>query len=283
MFKGVEWLLGMQCSDDGWGCFDIDNNSRFLNLFPFGQGNEFFDETIPDITGRVIECFGYILTRPEVDGLHPNLRQRMRESCIRALNYLRRSQDPVTGGWKSRWHVNYLNGTPSVLSGLAYFKDDLDTLLEDEKAAHLMITKPLQWLKTLQNPDGGWGESVHSYGDHDRVGRGTSTPTQTSWVLLGLLSHLDPNDPAIERGIEYLVRTQVPPTGKGMLEVDRDTGKFGENGNGDGGISPGGHRATWDQEDYVSVGFPNILWLDYASCRHGYPMMALGRYLHALK
>lgn len=291
--RGIEWLLGMQCRDDGWGCFDIDNNNRFLNLFPFGQGNEFFDETVPDITGRVIECFCYILDRKESSGLSRHLRERMRASCIRALKYLQRSQDAVTGAWGSRWHVNYLNGTPSVLCGLAYFKDDLDRLLGGEERgragvdgkstnaiAERMIGKPIAWLQSVQNEDGGWGEGLESYTDGVKgAGRGVSTPTQTAWALLGLLSHLPPSDPAIERGVAWLVRKQIP-------DPEYEHGNDNDHvhiTNGDEDMLKLKGGGTWAQDRYVSVGFPNILWLDYASSRHGYPMIALGRYLHALR
>lgn len=96
----------------------------------------------------------------------------------------------------------------------------------------------------------------------------SSTPTQTAWALLGLLAHLPPTHCAIERGARYLVATQ---TGDPVSE---------DEGVGLGGAGPG---ATWPQREYVSVGFPNILWLDYASSRHGYPMMALGHWLHKMK
>lgn len=57
--------------------------------------------------------------------------------------------------------------------------------------------------------------------------------------------------------------------------------KPGERGGWVGiGVGPG---ATWTQKEYVSVGFPDILWLDYASSRHRYPMIALGRWLHEMK
>jgi hypothetical protein len=32
---------------------------------PFGQSNEFFDPSVPDITGRVMECFGLLLAESD--------------------------------------------------------------------------------------------------------------------------------------------------------------------------------------------------------------------------
>ena len=157
--RGVEWLLGMQRADGGWACFDADNDHRFLNLFPFDQSEQFFDPTAPDITGRVLECFGIILSIADVyddednnltsdDGsitttaetkaceeqgqkrrqrLDPELYKRMVQASHRALRFLETSQDIDSGTWWSRWHVNHLNGTTSVLCGLKYFLDDPNT------------------------------------------------------------------------------------------------------------------------------------------------------------
>jgi squalene-hopene/tetraprenyl-beta-curcumene cyclase len=270
----IDFLLGMQCSHGGWACFDgWDNRNRWLNHTPFGQGNEFFDPSVPDITGRVLECFGLILAASDIfysktskKLITGELRARIRHACHSAIPYLQTEQDSQ-GRWVSRWHVNYLNGTFSVLCGIKFFLQDIDDSW-GENVVERMVHRPLAWLKSVQNDDGGWGESVSSYGKASDAGRGDSTPTQTAWAIMGLLAHLPPNDTAILKGIHYLVNTQT-------------TGPFVSEKNGTGiGAGPG---ATWRQREYVSVGFPDILWLDYASSRHGYPMMALGRWLHEMQ
>lgn len=273
--RAIDWLLGMQCSDGGWACFDLNNDHQYLNLVPFGQGNQFYDPSVPDITGRILECFGMVLSMVSSSSKgsvgsfrHYALYNRIHQACRRGLLFLEASQEPARGIWGSRWHINYLNGTSSVLCGLAHFQsgvfDDDD---EIRTAVDGMIARPLSWLKAMQNKDGGWGEDVGSYSDPLRAGRGVSTPTQTAWGVMGLLAHLPPTDSAVASGVEYLVRTQ---TASPVCEAD-----------GPGiGAGPG---ATWTQLEYVSVGFPDILWLDYASSRHGYPMIALGRWLHDMK
>jgi hypothetical protein len=32
---------------------------------PFSQGNEFFDPSVPDITGRILDCFGLLLAKSD--------------------------------------------------------------------------------------------------------------------------------------------------------------------------------------------------------------------------
>lgn len=249
--RALDWLLSMQNGDGGWGAYDVENNSKVANLFPFADGVEFFDPSVPDITGRVLEVLGYMLKHKlSTELLRPAVIERMRNACARALAFLAKSQDEVTGTWWSRWHVNYLNGTSSVLCALPYFEE------REYRDAGILVEEPLSWLRAVQNNDGGWGESLDSYRDQGMAGRGLkSTPTQTAWAVMALLAFLPPSDAAIVKGIQYLIRTQV-------------INEYG---------------STWDQEEYVSVGFPNTLWLDFGCMRHGYPMIALGRYLHACK
>ncbi|KAF3021151.1 terpene cyclase [Neopestalotiopsis sp. 37M] len=272
--RAIDWLLGMQCYDGGWACFDMNNDHRYLNLFPFGQGNQFYDPSVPDITGRILECLGLVrsiltssATKAYSPLLDPLLGQRIQQSCRRGILFLESAQEPVTGVWGSRWHVNYLNGTSSVLCGLMSVRNIFQHDQEILEAINSMIVRPLSWLKSTQNADGGWGEDVCSYSDESMAGRGVSTPTQTAWGIMGLLAFVPPTDSAVTRAVEYLVQTQ---TGSPVSE---------EVGVGIG-AGPG---ATWTQKEYVSVGFPDILWLDYASSRHGYPMIALGRWLHEMK
>lgn len=264
----------MQCHDGGWACFDSNNDHRYLNLFPFGQGNQFYDPSVPDITGRILECLGMALsilsfpvTKSGPPLVDPSLCQRIQKACRRGILFLESTRELEAGIWGSRWHVNYLNGTSSVLCGLKSVKSIFEDDQEITAAIDGMIARPLSWLKSRQNADGGWGEDVESYSDVSKAGRGSSTPTQTAWGIMGLLAHLPPTDGAVIKGVEYLISTQT------ASPVSEEVGV---------GIGAG-PGATWTQKEYVSVGFPDILWLDYASSRHGYPMIALGRWLHEMK
>jgi squalene-hopene/tetraprenyl-beta-curcumene cyclase len=250
----------MQCANRGWACFDGWNNSNgWLNHTPFGQGNAFFDPIVLDITGRTLECFGFLLARNDASYcktgkklMMDGLRIRIRHACHTAIQYLRLEQD-CYGRWGSRWHVNYLNGTSSVLCGLEFFPEDI----HDSRGQSLeekMVQRPLAWIKAVQNQDGGWGHSVSSYREGSESERAECTPTQTAWAIMGLIAHFSPTDIVIVKGIQYLVRTQTA----GSYVSDED------------GIGIGaGPGATWRQRAYVSVGFPDILWLDYSSSHHG--------------
>ncbi len=184
--KGVNWTIGMQSTDGGWGAFDIDNNYLYLNDIPFADHGALLDPSTSDVTGRCVELLGilgYQRDLPPVD---------------KAIDFLRREQEGF-GGWYGRWGVNYIYGTWSVLMALRQTGEDM---------SQSYIRKAADWLKSCQNPDNGWGETCYSYNDPSFAGKGISTASQTAWALLGLMAAGETKSPAVERGIHYLLRTQ---------------------------------------------------------------------------
>ena len=67
----------------------------------------------------------------------------------RAVEFLKKEQEEC-GAWFGRWGVNYVYGTWSVLKGLKLAGEDM---------SKPYIRKAVEWLKSCQNPDNGWGES----------------------------------------------------------------------------------------------------------------------------
>jgi len=182
--RSVNWVLGMQNSDGGWGAFDIDNSYEYLNNIPFADHGALVDPSTADLTGRCIEMLamlGYDRAFPPI---------------ARALEFLRRDQRDF-GGWYGRWGVNYVYGTWAVLVGL-------NALGEDPHQPY--IRRAVEWLKSVQNSDGGWGESCNTYDDPALHGRGESTPSQTAWALLGLMAGGEVHSESVERGINFLIR-----------------------------------------------------------------------------
>ncbi|TID27377.1 squalene-hopene cyclase [Venturia nashicola] len=67
----------------------------------------------------------------------------------------------------------------------------------------------MAWLRSVQNADDVWGESLGSYREKTYAGRDlVSTPSQTAWAVMALLALLPLTDPSIERGVRYLIGTQ---------------------------------------------------------------------------
>jgi len=186
MSRAINWVIGMQSSDGGWGAFDVDNNYLYLNDIPFADHGALLDPSTADVTGRCVEMLGMVGFGRDFPPI------------ARGIEYLRREQEPF-GGWYGRWGVNYIYGTWSALSGLCLVGEDLQAP---------SIRKAVSWLESVQNPDGGWGETCYSYDDPAMAGRGASTASQTAWALLGLLSAGEVDNIAVRRGIQYLVEEQ---------------------------------------------------------------------------
>jgi squalene-hopene/tetraprenyl-beta-curcumene cyclase len=223
--RSIRWVLGMQGRDGGWASFDKDNDKWLFTQVPFADHNAMIDPSTSDITARTLEClshFGFTLE----------------DECVeKAVAFLRRDQCP-DGSWFGRWGTNYVYGTWQVLRGLR-------TIGEDMRLPY--VRRAVAWLKSAQNHDGGWGESLRSYDDPHFKGIGESTASQTAWAVMGLISAGEVHSPEVTRGIEYMLRTQH------------------EDG-------------TWDEEAFTGTGFPRVFYLRYHDYRHYFPLMALGMY-----
>jgi squalene-hopene/tetraprenyl-beta-curcumene cyclase len=219
--RALDWLLAMQSSDGGWAAFDADNNWEFLNKVPFADHNAMLDPTCPDITGRVLEA----LAAHHIDRNHRAVR--------RGVEWLVRNQRP-DGSWYGRWGVAYIYGTCFALRGLAASG-------ESDREAHVL--RAGEWLRSVQNADGGWGESCESY-DKGLFVSAESTPSQTAWALMGLIAGGDENSLSVQHGIEYLLETQ----------------------RADG---------SWDEELATGTGFPKVFYLDYHLYKDYFPLLAL--------
>ena len=165
-------------------------------------------------------------------------RRRRSKAVADGIAYLRRTQ-LAEGSWYGRWGLNYIYGTWSVLSALnAAGIDHQDPV----------IRKAVDWLVSIQNNDGGWGEDAVSYRLDYRGFEGRpSTSSQTAWALLGLMAAGEVENPAVSRGVEYLKVTQ---TEKGL----------------------------WDEPRYTATGFPRVFYLRYHGYSKFFPLWAMARY-----
>ena len=104
--------------------------------------------------------------------------------CAAAWSGWSSNQEP-DGSWYGRWGVAYIYGTCFALRGLA-------AAGENDREAHIL--RAGEWLRSIQNADGGWGESCASY-DNRIFTAGPSTPSQTAWAILGLIAGGDREQP----------------------------------------------------------------------------------------
>jgi len=229
--RGIAWILSMQNRDGGWSSFDKDNDCQALTHVPFADHNAMLDPSACDITGRVLELLG----RCGYTGRDLPVR--------RAVAFLRRRQEP-DGTWFGRWGVNYLYGTWLAARGLAAVGESLETPGDRRAVA---------WLLGHQNPDGGWGETIATYEDPSLAGQGPSTAAQTAWALMGLLALGQGRCLAVQRGVDYLLKTQ---------QADRGTHPV------DG---------SWTDRWWTGTGFPRVFYLHYHLYSVYFPLLALSQ------
>jgi squalene-hopene/tetraprenyl-beta-curcumene cyclase len=222
--RGIQWLLSMQNRDGGWGAFDRDNDRGFLCNIPFADHNAMIDPSTADVTARVVECLGRFGWPAEHAAIQ------------RAVKFLLKDQS-ADGSWFGRWGVNYIYGSSGVLRAL-------ETVLLSTSD---YCQRAVAWLRTVQKPDGSFGESLRSYDEPLTKGQGPSTASQTAWGLIGLLAGTDVNDPAVTKAVSYLVHQQQ------------------EDG-------------SWGEADFTGTGFPGVFYLKYHLYRNSFPVYALARY-----
>ena len=135
--------------------------------------------------------------------------------------------------------MNYIYGTWSVLCALNVVGLD---------PASPIMRKAADWLVSIQNADGGWGEDGTSYKlDYHGYESAPSTASQTAWALIGLMAAGAADHPAVKRGIDFLLRKQ-------------------------------GSDGLWAEERYTATGFPRVFYLRYHGYAKFFPLWALARY-----
>lgn len=226
--RAAEWICGMQSRNGGFAAFDADNVYYYLNEIPFADHGALLDPPTSDVSARSVMFLSQVAPRcewcwPYVD---------------RCLEYLHGEQESH-GAWFGRWGTNYIYGTWSVLVALEQAGISIDSP---------MIKRAVDWLKRVQRPDGGWGESNGTYFHGNTHGCSkNSTAFQTAWAVLGLMAANEVNSPEVRRGIEYLLQTQ------------QDDG-------------------FWEDREFTAPGFPRVFYLKYHGYSKYFPLWALARY-----
>jgi squalene-hopene/tetraprenyl-beta-curcumene cyclase len=60
LYEGLQWHLGMQNTDGGWGAFDRGCNKEILTRVPFADHNAMIDPSTADLTARGLEAMAEI-------------------------------------------------------------------------------------------------------------------------------------------------------------------------------------------------------------------------------
>jgi len=234
--RALNWIWAMQCKNGGWAAFDKDNTKTIFEQIPFADHNAMLDPPTVDITGRMLEMlalYGYNRSDKRVE---------------KAVQFILSEQES-DGSWFGRWGVNYLYGTFLVLRGLQSMG-----MWSHEPC----ILQATEWVRMVQNSDGGWGESCGTYDDPLQRGIGPSTPSQTAWALLALLAGGDVRSDSVAKGVRWLIDHQ------------HEDGSWDE-------LVPGRNGESY----YTGTGFPRVFYLGYHLYKQYFPLLALTTYIKA--
>jgi squalene-hopene/tetraprenyl-beta-curcumene cyclase len=221
--RGIDWLVGMQSRDGGWGAFDVDNSAMWLYKIPFCDFGKVTDEPSADVTAHALELLGTL-------GVH-------REAAESGVEWLLSEQEE-DGSWFGRWGVNHLYGTGAALPGLEAVGIPHD---------HPSMRRAVEWLDSVQQPHGGFGEDIRSYADPAWRGRADfTTASQTAWALLAYVAAGNAEDSSTRSAADYLCAAQ---------RTDGD----------------------WDEQHFTGTGFPLDFMIRYHLYRITFPLLALGR------
>jgi squalene-hopene/tetraprenyl-beta-curcumene cyclase len=236
--RALNWIWAMQCKNGGWAAFDKDNTKTIFQYIPFADHNAMLDPPTVDITGRLLEMLAlYGFTRDD-------------KRVEKAVQFVLKEQ-ATDGSWFGRWGVNYLYGTFLVLRGL-----EAIGMWNHEPC----ILQATEWIRMVQNSDGGWGETCGTYDDELQRGIGPSTPSQTAWALLGLLAGGDSRSDSVAKGVRWLIERQ------------HADGSWDE-------LVPGRNGESY----YTGTGFPRVFYLGYHLYKQYFPLMALTTYKKAME
>jgi squalene-hopene/tetraprenyl-beta-curcumene cyclase len=220
--RSLDWIAGMQSRGGGWGAFDADNTKMWIPKIPFCDFGAVIDPPSADVSAHVLEA------------LAPA--QGYERTVERGLAWLLDEQED-DGSWWGRWGVNHVYGTGAALPALEACG------LPPE---HPAMRRAVDWLDSVQDGSGGFGEDIRSYHEREWRGRGEPTASQTAWALLGYVAAGEAASAEAQRAAEWLCMTQRP--------------------DGD-----------WDEEAYTGTGFPTDFMIRYHLYRLHFPLLALGR------
>ncbi len=216
-----KWIISMQSKNGGWGAFDVNNDHSYLNSIPFADHGALLDPPTADVSAR---CISFLKQQND---------SRNNDSIKKGLNYLISEQEK-DGSWFGRWGTNYIYGTWSVLCAL--------NLIEFPEKKEV-LKKSTEYIKSMQRNDGGWGEDGKSYfkGHENYVKE--STPSQTAWAIMGLISGGELDSREVEKGTQYLLQNNL----------------------------------EWEEKYYTAVGFPKVFYLKYHGYSKYFPLLAISK------
>lgn len=235
---GIRFILSRQNADGGFGTYERRRAGKLLELI---NPSEMFGQCMTELS--YIECTASSLAAiSHIRNLDPEFEPERLEAVSQRAIALLKGQQKQDGSWQGFWGINYTYATFHVSRALRLAGVDA----HDEA-----LQRAATFLKSHQRADGGWSEHYTSCLEERYIEQPETQVVMTSWALLGLLEIMPANDPAIARGLLWLLSKQNP----------------------DG---------SWPNQSVNGVFFGAAM-LDYRLYHTYFPVWAITRYNHIIK
>jgi squalene-hopene/tetraprenyl-beta-curcumene cyclase len=200
----LEWILERQNDDGGFPAWSKGvSQNLFGFLEKFAKLPKMADISQSDVTARILHMFHVIEPLNIID--QARLDQAKKKTCSYFVKSAEKIPNVKPKIFTGHWVSNYTYATSHLMKGLIYAECAQDPWIKEQ----------LEWLISVQNQDGGFGEDNISYTKHEFVGA-PSNISQTALTLVGMMEAYDyfknkKNDrdlaleKSIERGIQFII------------------------------------------------------------------------------
>eukprot|EP01125_Pyxidicula_operculata_P010681 TRINITY_DN3518_c0_g1_i1.p1 TRINITY_DN3518_c0_g1~~TRINITY_DN3518_c0_g1_i1.p1 ORF type:complete len:776 (-),score=192.12 TRINITY_DN3518_c0_g1_i1:88-2415(-) len=235
----VNVMLSYQNEDGGWPSYENQRGPAWLEMI---NPADCFDGIMVDYS--YVECSSAcIQALLKFRKYYPEHRKNEINAAVaRGVEFLKSKQKP-DGGWHGCWGVCYTYAGWFACSALSECLE-----LGIGTGIKPVLEKGWKFLLEKQKPDGSWGEDFKSCCERKWVEAPVGHVVNTAWALLALMRNPDVNKSVIDRGIQFLVKMQLP--------------------NGD-----------WEQGTVSGV-FNYNCAISYSGYKNIFPIWALGEYIN---